>query len=90
MPSRLKRLDLPPSEFGCLCIPDCVEVVFGGIGKRDGQHRLLQFSRESSLIEIELRHRADLWRNDSNRESDAFLDLSKEIMRRFRCKFEGL
>jgi hypothetical protein len=92
IPSHLKQLDLPPGEFGSLCIPDCVEVVGGGIGKQNGQRRLLQFGRKSSLANIELRRPGDLWhiRQNTDTESDSFLDLSEEILRRFRCHFEGV
>jgi hypothetical protein len=86
VPSRLKQLDLPPSEFGCLCIPDCVTIVCGAIGKQEGQHRLLRFGRESCVMTIELR--------DPNSYPDAasnsFVDVSEDVLRRFRCGFEAL
>jgi hypothetical protein len=90
LPSRLKQLDLPPSEFGSLCIPDCVEIIFGGIGKQDGQRRLLQFGRASNLIKVELRHLLDVMNRDRDAESDSFLRLSEEVLRRFRSVFEAL
>jgi hypothetical protein len=89
VPSRLKQLDLPPSEFGSLFIPDCVEVVFGGIGKLGGQRRLLQFGRESCLMKLELRHKLDFFGRDTEAKSDSFVRLSKGVLRRFRCQFEG-
>jgi hypothetical protein len=90
LPSRLKQLDLPPSEFGSLCIADCVEVVFGGIGKQNNRLRLLQFGRESRLTTIELNHPGDFLCMDPGSKSDSFVRLPEEILRRFRCKFEGL
>jgi hypothetical protein len=91
IPSRLKELDLPPGEFGSLCIPDSVEVVYGGIGKIEGQRRLLQFGRESRVMQIELRGPVDIWAvcPYEQVESNAFVDLSKEVLRRFRCPLEN-
>jgi hypothetical protein len=90
IPSRLKQLDLPPSEFWSLCIPDSVEIVFGGILKDDGQHRLLQFGRESCLMTLELGHLLDFQDIDRDVESDSFVRLSEGVLRRFRCQFEDL
>jgi hypothetical protein len=88
LPSRLKQLDLPPSEFGSLCVPYSVEVVFGNIGKRDGQHRLLQFSRKSRLMRIEVGELSHFWDPDANTEGHSFAALSEEVLRRFRCQIE--
>jgi hypothetical protein len=88
--SRLKQLELPPSDFGSLSIPDSVEIIFGRIGKQEGQHRLLHFGRESCLMKLELRHSVHLWDWDSDATSDSFVNLSEEVLRRFRCQFEGL
>jgi hypothetical protein len=41
VPSHLKRLELPPSSFGSLPIPDSVEVVSGSIGNHRVQLRVL-------------------------------------------------
>jgi hypothetical protein len=92
LPSCLKQLDLPPSEFGSLSIPDSVEVVFGGIGKQKSQLRLLRFGRESSLMTIELRHEWDSWTANvgGDADSNSFLYLPEKVLRRFRCQFEGL
>jgi hypothetical protein len=92
LPSRLKQLDLPPSEFGSLYIPDCVEVVFGGIAKRQGQRRLLHFGRESCLITIELWHIEDTstTTDDCVTQSDSFVHLSERALRRLRPTFEAL
>jgi hypothetical protein len=91
MPSRIRELDLPPSDFGCLAIPNSVEVLTGMIENPEGQRRLLQFGVESRLREINLievnaysgmrwiRH----WYNV------VFICLSEEVLRRFRCKFES-
>jgi hypothetical protein len=90
IPSHLKQVDLPPSDFGCLCIPDCVEIVFGDIGKRDGRCRLLHFGRESWLMKIELKHQEDLWALNVNIDTRnlTFVDLPEDVLRRFRAKFE--
>jgi hypothetical protein len=90
--SCLKQLDLPPSEFESLCIPDCVEAVSGGIGSRGGQRRLLHFGGKSCSASIELRHAVDLWSTKQNTgtEGDSFLVLSEKILPRFWCQFEGL
>jgi hypothetical protein len=91
-PSRLKQLDLPPSEFGSLCIPDSVEIVFVGVGSRADQRRLLQFGRESCLMKIEWRHEASFLflDGDGDATTDLFLDLSESVLKRFRCQFEAL
>jgi hypothetical protein len=88
LPSHLKQLDLPPSEFGSLCIPDSVEIVFGNILKSDGRYRLLQFSRRSCLMKIELRALMALYGPNETTELNSFVDLSEEVLRRFRCQFE--
>jgi hypothetical protein len=90
LPSHLKQLDLPPSEFGSLCIPDCVEIVFGGIGTRQSHNRILQFGRESCLRELSLRGTFHPFMTDQNteKESDSFVDLPEGVLRRFRCQFE--
>jgi hypothetical protein len=92
IPSQLRQLDLPPSEFGSLSIPDCVEVVSGGVGKQERQRRLLHFGRESCLSKIELRHSAtfSVTGEDQDTASDSFVNLSEEVLRRFRCEFEAL
>jgi hypothetical protein len=54
LPSRVKQLGLPLSEFGSLCIPDSVKFFYGNLGKRDGQYRLLQFDPESCVMKHRL------------------------------------
>jgi hypothetical protein len=90
LPSRLRQLDLPPSRFGSLVIPDCVEVVFGEIGKQEGQLRILHFGRESCLKKLSLRESVGPWITDQNSDTvgDSFVHLSRGVLRRFRCKFE--
>jgi hypothetical protein len=92
IPSHLKELDLPPSEFGSLSIPDCVETVFGEIRKCDNRRRLLHFGRESCLMRIDLKPLDDFWSLNLNIDprSLAFLDLPEEVLRRFRCELEGV
>jgi hypothetical protein len=89
IPSRLKQLDLPPSEFGSLSIPDSVETVSGEIEQGDSR-RLLHFGRESCLMNIALKHLDDFWSSNIDTRSLAFVDLPEEVLRRFRCEFEGL
>jgi hypothetical protein len=92
IPSRLKQLDLPSSEFGILYIPDCAEVVFGGIGKQEGQLRLLHFDGESRLMQISLRHPVHVRsiNQSADTESDSFVHLPEKVLRRFRFQFECL
>jgi hypothetical protein len=90
LPSCLKQLDLPPGKFGCFCIPDCVEIVFGGVLKQKGQQRLLQFGRESSLMRLELGQQLAFLDRETSAESDSFVRLPEEVLRRFRCQFEDL
>jgi hypothetical protein len=92
IPSHLKQLDLPPTEFGSLCIPDSVEVVFGSIGKLGYQSRRLEFGRDSCLREIDLREPTPFWAWGMTAMSgnDVFVRLSEGALRRFRCNFEGL
>jgi hypothetical protein len=54
LPSHLKRLELPPSEFGSLCIPNSVEIITGFIRQSGARSCVLQFGEKSQLKEIEL------------------------------------
>jgi hypothetical protein len=72
IPSRLKELDLPPSRFGSLCIPDSVAIVTGRIQHCEGQNRHLQFGRESRLRRI-------CW-NEDPEESSNGLSRTAEIL----------
>jgi hypothetical protein len=85
--SHLRQLYLPPDYLGSLSIPDSVEVVYSGIGKEAGRHRLLQFGRKSCLMTIDMRHVVDTRGLDSDTQSGAFLVLCEEVLRRFRSKF---
>jgi hypothetical protein len=89
-PSSVKELQLPKCDFGRLSIPDSVEVVYGNIGRLDGQGRALEFGRESSLSSIGLRESYFAGRRYTSKESvnTAFVRLSEKILRRFRCKLE--
>jgi hypothetical protein len=90
-PIRVRQVDLPPSDFGCIYIADSVEVVTGLIEKLEGQRRVLQFDRESRLRDIDLKEPE--CRNKFNwppcRGNHVFVRVSEEALRRFRCKFEG-
>jgi hypothetical protein len=37
LPSRLRQFDVPPSDFGSLCIPDSVEILSGHVRLAEGQ-----------------------------------------------------
>jgi hypothetical protein len=65
-----------------------VEVVFGGVCKHDGQRRVLRFGSESRVMTIELWPAGDLSRWNAQTESDSFVHLSENVLRRFRCQFE--
>jgi hypothetical protein len=87
-PSRLRQLDLPPSYFGTIEIPDSVESVSGKVPWRGGRTRRLLFGRESHLSEINL-EQIDSGRQDYPDSQPAiFVCLSEEALRRFRCRFE--
>jgi hypothetical protein len=90
-PSNLKQLDLPGSDFGCLCIPDSVESVCGNIRNLADQNRVLEFGRASNLNEINLKlcQRSQFsWIDVPGNK--VFVRLSEEVMRKFRSKFEEL
>jgi hypothetical protein len=92
MPTQMRELDLPPSDFCSLMIPNSVEVVTGMIERLAGQCRLLQFSEESQLSEIDLltvKLSSSIPQTDS-RGNKGLVRLSEEVLRRFRSKFEAL
>jgi hypothetical protein len=89
-PSELKQLDLPPSEFGVLCIPDSVEIITGLVRRSKEQRRGLRFGPESHIRGI---HFGESLPGCDRRYRQAetytvFAYLSEESLRRFRCKFE--
>jgi hypothetical protein len=91
--SLVKQLDLPPSDFGSLYIPDSVEVVTGITEELEGQRRRLRFGRESHLRELDMRKTKPICvmgRIRTCSGNDVFVCLSEEILRRFRFKFEGV
>jgi hypothetical protein len=91
MPTQMRELNLPPSDFGSLTIPDSVEIVHGMIGRQGGQHRLLRFGRESQLSEIELTTvKLPIILPEHSGGNEVFVCLSEEVLRRFRFKFEAL
>jgi hypothetical protein len=93
IPSAVKELDLPPSGFDSLSIPDSVEVVRGMIERLGGQNRLLRFGRESRLVELDLIQVKTFSGTPGVRKGagqDAFVCLSEEVLRRFRFQCEGL
>jgi hypothetical protein len=89
-PSHLKQLDLPPSAFGSLSIPNCVEVVSGAVGAQQGQGRLLHFGEQSCSKDISLGQSVTPWRAAHNSElgPNVFLCLPEMTLRIFRSKFE--
>jgi hypothetical protein len=88
-PSNLKRLELPTSDFGCLCIPDSVKVVYGRIGSIGGQGRILQFGRDSNLNSVNF-HRASADSIVHDPGNMVFIRLSEGLLRRFRRKLATL
>jgi hypothetical protein len=89
----MRELDLPPSDFGSVSIPDSVEVVTGMIERFSGQGRLLRFGRESHLRELDLRKIEPSYAFHGIRKTpgnNVFVCLSEEVLRRFRFKFEWL
>jgi hypothetical protein len=83
-PSCLKQLDLPPSAFGSLSIPNSVEVISGRIGTQPGQGRALDFGGKSSVRAISLKQWAAAAQNSKSR-IDIFVHLPEVALRRFRC-----
>jgi hypothetical protein len=89
-PCHLRQLDIPPSNFGSLVIPDCVEVVTGAIEQFDCQRRSLVFGRESRLMDIQVGPcpfpRGS--RSFVNTSGSIFICVAENVLRRFRCQFE--
>jgi hypothetical protein len=90
IPSRLRKLDLPPSNFGSLSIPDSVEVLSGMLGRQEGQNRVVHFGQESRLMELDFNEsEAARKRDDYSRlEQSLFVYLSEGALRRFRSKVQ--
>jgi hypothetical protein len=91
-PCHLRQLDIPPSNFGSLVIPDCVEVVTGAIEQFDRQRRSLVFGRESRLMDIQVGpcpFRRGPW-SFIDTSGSVFICVAENALRRFRCEFEGL
>jgi hypothetical protein len=91
IPSRMRELDLPPSDFGSLCIPDSVEFVTGMIDRLGGQRRLIRFGGESHLSEIDMRKMEPVSGGIGIRRvpgNTVFLCLSEKVLRRFRSTVE--
>jgi hypothetical protein len=90
IPSRLKTLALPPSEFGCLCIPDSVEVISGSLRRSGARSCLLQFSDKSQLkiVRLGLFSRELGTVNDTQNGIGIFICLSEGQLRQFRSKCE--
>jgi hypothetical protein len=94
IPSHLKQLDLPPSDFGLLWIPDSVRVVTGSMRILDVHNRILRFGRESRLVKIHLTRYVQKLGNArpvsvKALRSATFVHLSEEILRRFRAKLKA-
>jgi hypothetical protein len=92
IPSGLKQLELPPSDFGSLCIPDSVEVIGGYLRKGGRRSCVLQFGEESQLKIIELKPFIARLRRSLNVTAGTigmFLRFSERKMRAFRSKCES-
>jgi hypothetical protein len=95
VPSHLKQLDIPPSDFGVLCIPDSVEVVTGSVEAFGVHDRVLKFGRKSRLIEIKLIRcafvrRYSIWESAKASQYAIFVHLSEEILGVFRGRLEEI
>jgi hypothetical protein len=89
--SRLRQLDVPPSQFA-LRIPDSVEVVFGTTGRHRGQGRVLEFGRGSCLKELYLMKRLGFCGSCVRQkpENAVFMRIAEAVLKRFRSDFEAL
>jgi hypothetical protein len=89
--TQVRELDLPPSEFGSLSIPDSVEVVTGRIGGFKKQNRILRFGPESRVndIRFNIRPLVGYPGMKIKHEDTVFVCLSEQSLRRFRDKFES-
>jgi hypothetical protein len=88
-PARIRQLDLPPSMFGSLCIPDSVEMVSGLIGKQGGQSRIVSFGAKSRLRVLRFNQCTLIWVNTPrDTAGNLFVRLPESILKRFRRKFE--
>jgi hypothetical protein len=90
LPSRLKVLQLPPSEFGCLCIPDSVEFIWISLRRKGPRTCALQFGQESHLKQIKLKHPGRQFgsANDTEWGMSVFVRLSERQLRKFRSECE--
>jgi hypothetical protein len=80
MPSRLKSLDLPPSAFRSISIPDSVEILSGY-----PQGCRMEFGVESGLRELDLHVQPTSSYARPVSRNIAFVRLSEGALRRFRC-----
>jgi hypothetical protein len=92
-PSHLRRLALPASDFGSLCIPDSVKVIRGYLRESGYRSCALQFGEKSRLKEIELYRYEGQYgpANDRYEGIGVFLHFSERQLRKFRskCKFSS-
>jgi hypothetical protein len=84
IPSHIKKFELPPSEFGSLCIPDSVQVILGSLRPRVRRNCLLRFGEESQLKVVRLNHPASV--KNSRAGIGVFLCFSERQLRDFRSK----
>jgi hypothetical protein len=92
IPSRLRRLCLARVCVDDLCIPDSVEFISCWFETAGRHTPVVQFGRESRLIESEFtRSNGDSFsRKNRGRRPQLFVRVSEEVLRRFRIRFEAL
>jgi hypothetical protein len=90
-PSQLQQLELPPSDFGDLSIPNSVECVTGFLPGLETRNRILRFESQSHLRKIDFVQPRPWWElhRPPLTGSSLFVCLSEQSLRRFRSRFEA-
>jgi hypothetical protein len=90
-PSGLRQLDVPFRDFGWVEIPDSVEIVNGEIESLANKRLVLQFGRQSLVMETPLNQR--LRRSNTacrpQTVNTIFVLVPECVLRKFRCQFES-
>jgi hypothetical protein len=87
-PSRIRQIELPPSDFGVLDMPDSVEGVWAECPRMGGCSRMLRFGTESRLKGVSLTH-IGRGSQEEVRGNGIFVRYPEETLRRFRRQEEG-
>jgi hypothetical protein len=88
VPSCLRELRLPSSDFGSVDVPDSVEHILGFLRENGARSCVLHFGEESRLIEVKLNRRYES-RNAPGGGIGIFLRFSEIQLRNFRSKCES-